>query len=78
MVSIHLDENLKYFADAFDGSLDYICREFHISGTRAAIVTMEGLVNKQTLAPVSYTHLLRWNKYFTGKNAILWIYSNRM
>ena len=63
MVSIHLDENLKYFADAFDGSLDYICREFHISGTRAAIVTMEGLVNKQTLAqsvmnPITHAAIL--------------------
>ena len=63
MVSIHLDENLKYFADAFDGSLDYICREFHISGTRAAFVTMEGLVNKQTLAqsvmnPITHAAIL--------------------
>lgn len=59
MVSIYLSENIKYFKDAFDGSSDFICREFKVTGSRAALITMEGLVNKEVLAQSVLNPIMR-------------------
>ena len=43
-------ENLVYFRREFDGSSDLTIREMDITGTPAAVITMEGMINKQVLA----------------------------
>lgn len=43
-------ENLISLRKDFDGSVDFTVREFEIAGTRAALITMEGMINKQVLA----------------------------
>ena len=45
-----LSENIKYFKDQFDGSADLTVREIDIDGTKAAIISIEGMINKETLA----------------------------
>ena len=45
-----LCENVLLFQQAFDESMDFVLREFEITGTKAALITMDGLVNKQTIA----------------------------
>lgn len=46
--SLHM--NIKYFKEQFNGSADLTIREIDISGTKAAIITIEGMINKETLA----------------------------
>ena len=43
-------ENMVRFQGAFDDSMDFIVREFKITGTPAALLSIEGLVDKQTVA----------------------------
>lgn len=45
-----LSENIILLRQTFDGSLDFVLREFEITGTKAALVIMDGLVNKQLIA----------------------------
>ena len=45
-----LPDNLIYFRKEFDGSADLTIRELDIAGTRAAIITIEGMINKEVLA----------------------------
>lgn len=45
-----LEKNIKYFKDQFNGSADLTVREIDIDGTKAAIITIEGMINKETLA----------------------------
>ena len=49
MMTASLKENLAYFNQQFDGSADFIVRKFQITGTDAALLTLEGLVNKQVI-----------------------------
>lgn len=44
-----LDENLNYFKNEFDNSADLTIREFEFLNTKAAIVTIEGMVDKKIL-----------------------------
>ena len=48
--SASLSENVLLFHQAFDASMDFVLREFEITGTKAALITIDGLVNKQTIA----------------------------
>ena len=50
MMAASLKENLEYFNTQFDGSADFIVRRFEITGTDAALLTLEGMVNKQVIA----------------------------
>ena len=49
MMTASLKENLSYFNQQFDGSADFIVRQFQITGTDAALLTLEGMVNKQVI-----------------------------
>lgn len=49
MLSVSLEENLTRFETDFDGSADYIERRFRLAGSGAALLTLEGMVNKQVL-----------------------------
>ena len=42
-------ENLVTFRSQFQDSIDFVQREFQIGGTRAAILSIEGLIDKQLL-----------------------------
>ncbi|MCI9575233.1 MAG: spore germination protein [Clostridiales bacterium] len=49
-LSSSLLENLIYFRKEFDGSMDFVVREFKITGTDAALLSIDGMVNKQVIA----------------------------
>lgn len=50
MMSSSLKENIDYLKNAFDGSLDFVTREFQVTNTKAALISLDGMVDKQTLA----------------------------
>lgn len=49
-INSSLEENLKYLKDVFSNSADLTIRNVKVCGSSAAVVTMEGMVNKQILA----------------------------
>ena len=50
MISASLKENLEYFNTQFDGSMDFVVRKFKITDSDAALLTLDNMVNKQTIA----------------------------
>lgn len=50
LLSENILDNIIYLRKEFDGSVDLTIREFEISGTKAAIITIEGMINKETFA----------------------------
>lgn len=50
LLSENILDNIVYLRKEFDGSVDLTIREFEISGTKAAIITIEGMINKETFA----------------------------
>ena len=59
MMTASLKENLSYFNQQFDGSADFIVRQFQITGTDAALLTLEGMVNKQVIGSGRGGHIRR-------------------
>lgn len=55
----NLKENLNFFREKFDSSADLTIREMEIEGTRAAVITMEGMINKETLANAVINPIMR-------------------
>ena len=49
-ISEQLDTNISCFKDLFKNSMDFIVREFCINNTDAAILAIDGLVNKEQIA----------------------------
>ncbi|MDR0404471.1 MAG: spore germination protein [Oscillospiraceae bacterium] len=49
-ISASLSETLKYLQNEFNSSSDFVKREFEIDKTKAAIINMDGLINKEILA----------------------------
>ena len=49
-LSPSLLENLIDLQKEFDGSMDFVVREFTITGTDAALLTIDGMVNKQVVS----------------------------
>ena len=49
-ISSSLLDNLVYLRKQFDGSMDFIIRQFNIEGTKAALITIDNLIDKQTIA----------------------------
>ena len=45
-----LDENLELLKKSFDNSADLTIREYNIDSTKTAVITIEGMVNKEVLA----------------------------
>lgn len=73
-------ENLVQFRQAFDGSADLTIREIEVSGTKAAIVTIEGMINKQVFATSVVNPILQagleeemepWEKYSYLRDCVL-------
>ena len=58
-LSESLDWNLDFFRDKFDGSADLTIREMEIEGTKAAVITIEGMINKETLANAVINPIMR-------------------
>lgn len=54
-----MDENLLYLKNKFNNSADLTVREFKIKDKKAAIVTIDGMVDKETLASSVMTPLLK-------------------
>ena len=50
LLSKSLLDNLIYFKGIFDECMDFMLREFTITGTKAAFLAIDGLVNKQVIA----------------------------
>ena len=49
-LSASIQENLVYFRGTFDESADFLIREFKLSGTPSFLMTIDNLVDKQTIA----------------------------
>ncbi len=49
-ISASLLENLIYLRRQFDGSMDFIIRRFQIGERKAALITIDNLIDKQTIA----------------------------
>ena len=49
-ISCRLDENIKYIRGLFVNAMDFILREFQIGSYNAALLTVDGLVNKQHIS----------------------------
>lgn len=45
-----ISKNIEYFKHQFDGSADLTVRKIDIDGTKAAIISIEGMINKEVLA----------------------------
>ena len=52
-------DNLVYFRQEFDGSADLTIRELEVAGTKAAVITIEGMINKQVFATSVFNPLLQ-------------------
>lgn len=50
LIQSSIEENLNYLKDTFKESADLTVREFYIREKKAAIVTIEGMIDKETLA----------------------------
>ena len=50
LLSTSLDKNIEYFKKSFDESADLTIRLIKVLNTNAAIITMEGMINKETFA----------------------------
>ncbi len=50
LLSKSLLDNVVYFKSKFDECMDFILREFTITGTKAAFLAIDGLINKQLIA----------------------------
>lgn len=59
VLSEDLAWNLEFFRKKFDGSADLTIREMEIEGTKSAVITIEGMVNKETLANAVINPIMR-------------------
>lgn len=48
-VSERLEENQRYLQGQFENAMDFMMRELELSGTKAALFALDGLVSKQTI-----------------------------
>lgn len=44
-----LDENVETLRNEFDGSMDFTLKYFNFNNTRAALITIDGMINKENL-----------------------------
>lgn len=79
-LSNSLEKNIEYFKSSFDESADLTIRQIKVLDTSASIITMEGMINKETFAnsvmnPIVYAfsekNLSDDEKYEYIKNNIL-------
>ena len=48
-VSSSLEENKAFFQEKFKNAMDFMLRELELSGTKAALIALDGLVSKQVI-----------------------------
>ncbi|MDQ5983620.1 MAG: spore germination protein KA [Eubacteriales bacterium SKADARSKE-1] len=60
-VSGSLEENLTYFESSFENCIDLRVRKFKIKSNNAAIITLDGMVDKETLAISVLNPILKSN-----------------
>lgn len=48
-VSASVEENLKYFQKQFENAMDFMAREMDLSGVKAVLFGLDGLVSKQNI-----------------------------
>lgn len=56
-----IKETISLFKNEFDSSADLTIREFYIGKTKACVITMEGMVDKETLAESVIIPIMRSN-----------------
>ena len=59
LITKSLLDNMVYFRKEFDGSADLTIRELEIAGTKAAVITIEGMINKQVFSTSVFNPLLQ-------------------
>lgn len=62
-----LEDNLKAMREDFDGSADFTVREMNIKGVATAVITIEGMVNKEALAISVVNPIVSEDFSFTDK-----------
>ena len=62
-LSVHLEENKAFFQNRFQNAMDLIVREVELSGRKAALFAIDGLINKETIALCIVEPLLREEAY---------------
>ena len=50
LCSLSIDENISYLRNAFQNSADLTIRELRLSGIKAAVITIDNMIDKQVLA----------------------------
>ncbi len=56
-----LQKNLAYLRGLFEGSMDFVVREFYMEKTKAALITIDNLTDKQTIAQSVLNPIARAN-----------------
>ncbi|MEE1076534.1 MAG: spore germination protein [Acutalibacteraceae bacterium] len=57
----NLDKNIEYLKDKFNSSVDFTIRYLNVNNVRSALITMEGMCNKDTLSLTVINPLLTQN-----------------
>ena len=55
-----IDKNIEYLKSLFDESADFTVREFYLSKNKCAIITIEGMINKDTFAESVLNPVIRY------------------
>ena len=63
VLSPSLEENKAFFQGCFENAMDFIVREVELSGRRAALFAVDGLINKETIALTLLEPLLKAQDY---------------
>lgn len=71
-----IDKNIEYLQNKFKGSVDFTVRYLDLTGIRAAVITMEGMVNKEGLA-ISVINPLVGQDYHNMKGREMFKYIER-
>ncbi len=70
-LSVHLEENKAFFQNRFQNAMDLIVREVELSGRKAALFAIDGLINKETIALCIVEPLLREEAYPSDPKGML-------
>ena len=62
-LSPNLEENLTYFTGRFQNAMDLMVRRVELSGRKAAMIAIDGLVNKETITLSLLEPLLKTEGY---------------
>ena len=71
VLSPSLEENKAFFQGCFENAMDFIVREVELSGRRAALFAVDGLINKETIALTPLEPLLKAQDYPQDPQALV-------